>query len=110
MAILIPKKYFLSIATYLEPKIQLRPDVTFANYFHYSKTANVLYKNDRFEEVGAWPKILEKEPNSTIFYLIFDTHDSPGFVFIWKCKSYSHQLLVCSSFLLIFEVSKNGTD
>ena len=83
----------------------------FSNYFQYSKTANLLYKNDCFEEICAWSLILEKESNSTTtFYLIFDTHDSPGFVFIWKWKSYSHQLLVCSSFLLIFQVSKNGTD
>ena len=85
----------------------------FATYLQlhtYSKIAIVLCKNGHFVEMVKWSWILEKESNSTTFYLIFDTHDRPGSVFIWKWKIYSHQLLVCSSFLLIFEISKNGTD
>ena len=27
-----------------------------------------------------------KLDNSTVFYLSFDTYDSPGYVFIWKSK------------------------
>ena len=40
------------------------------------------YKNGHFEEIGAWSQILQIVANSTLFYLTFDTHDSPGAVFI----------------------------
>ena len=43
------------------------------NYFFYFKMA-------------AWSQILQIVGNSTVFYLSFDTHDSPGSVFIWKSK------------------------
>ena len=37
------------------------------------------YKNGHFEE---WSQILQIVGNSTLIYLSFDTHDSPGAVFI----------------------------
>ena len=40
------------------------------------------YKNGHFEEIAAWSQILQIVGNSTLFYLSFDTHDSPGAVFI----------------------------
>ena len=40
------------------------------------------YKNGPFEEIGAWSQILQIVANSTLFYLSFDTHDSPGSIFI----------------------------
>ena len=43
-------------------------------------------QNGHFEEMGAWLQILQILENSTLFYLLFDTHDSPGSVFIWKSK------------------------
>ena len=36
--------------------------------------------------MGAWLQILQIVGNSTLFYPLFDTHDSPGPVFIWKSK------------------------
>ena len=36
--------------------------------------------------MAAWSQILQIVGNSTLFYLSFDTHDSPGSVFIWKSK------------------------
>ena len=44
------------------------------------------YKNGHFEEMAAWSQILQIVGNSTVFYLSFDTHDSPGLVFVWKFK------------------------
>ena len=44
------------------------------------------YKNGHFEEMGAWSQILQIVGNSTLFYLSFDTHASPGSVFVWKSK------------------------
>ena len=44
------------------------------------------YKNGHFEEIAAWSQILQKVGNSTLFYISFDTHDSPGSIFIWKSK------------------------
>ena len=44
------------------------------------------HKNGHFEEIRGWLQILELESNSTIFYLLFDTPDSPGSVFEWKSK------------------------
>ena len=40
------------------------------------------YKNGHFEEMAAWSQILQTMGNSTLIYLLFDTHDSPGAVFI----------------------------
>ena len=40
-------------------------------------------------------QILEWGSNSTIFYLTFDTHDSPEAVFIWKWEIYRLHLLLC---------------
>jgi hypothetical protein len=40
------------------------------------------YKNGHFEEMAAWSQILQTMGNSTLIYLFFDTHDSPGAVFI----------------------------
>ena len=56
----------------------------YLNYFLPSKMAISEYKNGHFEEIGAWLQILQMAGNSTLFYLSFDTHDSPGAVFIWK--------------------------
>ena len=53
------------------------------------------HKNGHFEEIRGWLQILELGSNSTIFYLLFDTHDSPGAVFIWKWEIYRPYLLVC---------------
>ena len=44
-------------------------------------------QNGHFEEMAAWLQILQIVGNSTVFYLSFDTHDSPGSVFVWKSKS-----------------------
>ena len=44
------------------------------------------YKNGHFEEIAAWSQILQIVGDSTVFYLTFDTHDSPGSIFIWKSK------------------------
>ena len=43
-------------------------------------------QNNHFEEMGAWFQILQLAGNSTLFYQSFDTHDSPGSVFVWKSK------------------------
>jgi hypothetical protein len=43
-------------------------------------------QNGHFDEMGTWLQILQIEGYSTIFYLLFDTHDSPGSVFKWKSK------------------------
>ena len=48
------------------------------------------HKNGHFDEIRGWLQILELGSNSTIFYLLFDTHDSPGAVFIWKWEIFSH--------------------
>ena len=40
------------------------------------------YKNGRFEEMTAWSQILQIVGNSTLIFLSFDTHDSPGAVFV----------------------------
>ena len=58
------------------------------------------HKNGHFEEIRGWLQILELGSNSTIFYLLFDTHDSPGAVFIWKWEIYRPYLLVWSAFPL----------
>ena len=39
------------------------------------------YKYDHFEEIAAWSQILQIVGISTLIYLPFDTHDSPGVVF-----------------------------
>ena len=46
------------------------------------------HKNGHFEEKRRWLQIVELGSNSTIFFLTFDTHDSPGAVFIWKREIY----------------------
>ena len=53
------------------------------------------YKNGYFEEMPAWSQILQIVGISTLIYLSFDTHDSPGAVFIQKWEVYSPHLLVC---------------
>ena len=55
-------------------------------YFLSLKMAILLNQNGHFEEMGAWLQILQIVGNSTLFSLLFDTHDSPGPVFIWKFK------------------------
>jgi len=40
------------------------------------------YKNGHFEKMAAWSQILQKEVDSTLIYLSFDTHDSPKAVFV----------------------------
>ena len=40
------------------------------------------YKNGYFEEMAAWSQILQIVGNSTLIYLPFYTHDSPGAVFV----------------------------
>jgi len=52
------------------------------------------HKNGHFEEIRGWLQILELGSNSTIFHLLFDTHDSPGAIFIWKWEIYRPYLLV----------------
>ena len=37
------------------------------------------YKNGHFEEMAAWSQIVG---SCTLIYLSFDTHDSPGAVFV----------------------------
>ena len=46
--------------------------------------------------MGVWLQILQTVRNSTLFYILFDCHDSLGFVFIWKSK-----------FTLKFEIGGN---
>ena len=48
--------------------------------------AILLNQNGHFEEMGAWLQILKIVGNSTLLYLFFDTHNSPGSIFIWKSK------------------------
>ena len=36
--------------------------------------------------MAAWSQILQIVGNFTVFYLSFDTHDSPGSIFVWKSK------------------------
>ena len=67
----------------------------YLNYFSHSKMAISEHKNGHFEEIREWLQILELGYNSTIFYLLFDTHDSPGAVFIWKWEIYRPYLFVC---------------
>ena len=62
-------------------KIQFWIDDVYLNYFPHSEMAISEYKNGHFEEIRAWLQILEWGSNSTIFYLTFDTHDSPRAVF-----------------------------
>ena len=52
------------------------------------------HKNGHFEEIRGWLQILELGSNSTIFYLLFDTNDSPGAIFIWKWEIYRTHLLL----------------
>ena len=40
------------------------------------------YKNDHFEKMAAWSQILQIVGNSTLIYLSFDTHNSPGAIFV----------------------------
>ena len=68
----------------------------YLNYFPHSKMAISEHKNGHFEEIRGWLQILELGSNFTIFYLLFDTHDSPGAVFIWKWEIYRPYLLVCA--------------
>ena len=98
MAILWLKKYFSSIATYLEPKNTIFDQQIvfklFSNYFQHFKMAITEYKNGHFEEIRAWFQILDWGSNSAIFCLKFDTHDSPRVVFIWKWEIFRPHLLV----------------
>ena len=67
------------------------------------------HKNGHFKEIRGWLQILELGSNSTIFYLLFDTHDSPGAVFIWKWEKYRPYLLVCvGSILFVLTFSKSA--
>ena len=40
------------------------------------------HKNGHFEKMAAWSQILQIVGNSTLIYLSFDTHDSPGAVLL----------------------------
>ena len=40
------------------------------------------YKNGHFEEMAAWSQFLQIVGVSNLIYLPFDTHDSPGAVFV----------------------------
>ncbi len=40
------------------------------------------HKNGHFEKMATWLQILQIVGNSTLIYLSFGTHDSPGAVFI----------------------------
>ena len=40
------------------------------------------YKNGHFEEMAAWSQILQIVGNSTLIHISFDTHDSPGAIFV----------------------------
>ena len=104
MANLWLKKYFLSIATYFEPKnsIVFKLFKLYLNYFPHSKISISEHKNGCFEEKRAWLQILEWGSNSTISYLTFDTHDIPGADSIWKWEIYRPHLLVWQ-FDVIFE-------
>ena len=66
----------------------------FVNFFQNSKMAIPEYKNGHFEEIGGWSQILQIIGNSPLLYLSFDTHDSPGSIFIWKWENFSPHLLV----------------
>ena len=59
-------------------------DKLYLNYFPHSKMAISEHKNGHFEEIRGWLQILELGSNFTIFYLLFDTHDSHRSVFIGK--------------------------
>ena len=43
-------------------------------------------ENGHFEKMAAWSQILQIVGNPTLYYLSFDSYDSPGSVFIWKSK------------------------
>jgi hypothetical protein len=67
-------------------------------------------QNVHFEEMGAWLQILQIVENSTQFYKLFDTHDSPGSIFIGKSKftigfgivgKFESNLLECHIFTFI---------
>ena len=45
--------------------------------------------------MAAWSQILNIVGNSALFYLSFDTHDSPGSVFIWKSKFTIYKIWKC---------------
>ena len=45
--------------------------------------------------MAAWSQILQIVGNSTLIYLSFDTHGSPGTVFIQEWEIFSPDLLVC---------------
>ena len=48
--------------------------------------------------MGAWLQILQIVGNSTLFYLLFDTQDSLGSVFIWNLElweKFESSLLLC---------------
>ena len=67
--------------------------------------AILVYLNGYFEKMAAWSQILQIVGNSTLFYRSFDTHDSPGSVFvyvegqiyyrIWKCGKILSQMSLC---------------
>ena len=40
------------------------------------------YQNGHFEEMATWSQILQMVGNSTLVYLSFDNHVSPGALFI----------------------------
>ena len=58
-------------------------------------------------KMGAWLQILQVMGNSTLFYLLFDTHDIPGSIVIWKSnlllkdlefwEKFESNLFVCTS-------------
>ena len=53
------------------------------------------YKNGHLEEIAAWSQILQIVGNSTLVCLSFDTHDSPGAVFVLKWEFFSPNVPVC---------------
>ena len=57
--------------------------------------ANSECQNCHFEKMAAWLQILQIVGNSTLIYLWFDTHDSPGAFFIQKWEIFSPDVPVC---------------
>ena len=68
--------------------------------------------------MAAWSQILQIVGNSTLFYLSFDTHDSPGSVFvyievqiyyrIWKYGKNLSQMSLCALSLAVLPEPQCG--
>ena len=98
----LKKSIFYQLQHFWSLKIQFLIKELYLHYFPHSKMAISEFKDGHFRiqkwpfwRKRAWLQILEWGSNSTISYLTFDTHDSPGAVFIWKREIYRPRLLVC---------------